>query len=596
MFHRDPSAEEDLTSEQTFAWPPSGFRDRRSHFGRPTDPTATASASASSTSSPFGQYHNTAQRKSSDQVIQSLRDELDKHRQMFFDRLAPQWESAAQRTGFPFTETARRAFSGADRPLPQHHHPHHSNYAFHQDDIPAWMTEDDADLASSFGRASAGSRQRWPSGGSGRSAGSNSSAGSGGPTSENTRPTTAQSDLGSAQHSKMGRSDSPSTRTRIPKPAARSATGDFPAGSPAASPKSGFCRASSAPPVAPHADSENNASMGSPRRMFATTVPQAANNAANNQRENIQMTDSPGLGRRTIHHHHNSSSGSGNNIRHIPIMVEGRDEPLLPSVAEEGGQFSDAEKRSKTAIPMPFYPSVEKTVPVTQIPISTSNPMAEKPSKTEKLIKVEQKEEVRDGSVPIPLPYDRLSDDSGKSAGSTASAGIQTATDLELIDRIQRETESLLPRIEEFRGDRHDRGFLFLDEMLTRLLLKLDNVQVEGRDDVRAARRQAIASITRCINLLESKLLNGIERSNEGEVGETTVGEATVENVPPQPDEPMEETCSDAKVEEQQTDITMADANPVPPSPTRHVTQLMINITQPTCAPVEKTNDADPVQ
>lgn len=58
------------------------------------------------------------------------------------------------------------------------------------------MTEDDADLASSFGRASAGSRQRWPSGGSGRSAGSNSSAGSGGPTSENTRPTTtAPSDL-----------------------------------------------------------------------------------------------------------------------------------------------------------------------------------------------------------------------------------------------------------------------------------------------------------------------------------------------------------------------------------------------------------------
>lgn len=264
---------------------------------------------------------------------------------------------------------------------------------------------------------------------------------------------------------------------------------------------------------------------------------------------------------------------------------------------------------------MPFYPTAEKTVPVTQIPISVSNPMAEKPSKTEKLVKVEQKEEVRDGSVPIPLPYDRLSDDSGKSAGSSTSVGIQTANDLELIDRIQRETESLLPRIEEFRGDRHDRGFLFLDEMyyrsfinsilsmiksnynvlftyrLTRLLLKLDNVQVEGRDDVRSARRQAIASITRCINLLESKLLNGIERSNEGEV-------ATADNAPPQPDEPMEENCTDAKVEEQQTDIEMADANPVPPSPTRHVTQLMINISQPTCAHAEKTNDApaDPVQ
>lgn len=82
MFHRDHGAE-DLASDQTFAWPPPGFRDRRQHFGRPTDPAS-------------GQPH----RKSSDQVIQSLRDELDKHRQMFFDRLAPQWESNAQRVSF----------------------------------------------------------------------------------------------------------------------------------------------------------------------------------------------------------------------------------------------------------------------------------------------------------------------------------------------------------------------------------------------------------------------------------------------------------------------------------------------------------------
>jgi hypothetical protein len=145
-------------------------------------------------------------------------------------------------------------------------------------------------------------------------------------------------------------------------------------------------------------------------------------------------------------------------------MVEGRDEPLLPSVAEEGtGQFSTAEKRSKTAIPMPFYPTAEKTAPsVTQIPITvTSTPSTEKPAKP--------KEEVRDASVPIPLPYDRLSDDSGKSAGSSASVDLQTANDLELIERIQRETETLLPRIEEFRGDRHDRGFLFLDEMYAKL-------------------------------------------------------------------------------------------------------------------------------
>nr|SVE85310.1 EOG090X0OY9 [Daphnia pulex] len=523
---------------------------------------------------------------------------------MFFDRLAPQWESTAQRTGFPFTDTARRVFDRSVPPTHQPPPPHHANYAFHQDDIPAWMTEDDADLAAPFGRA--GNRQRWPSSGSGRSAGSNSSAGSSGgaPAAETaTRPTTTSSDLGSAQqHNKMGRSDSPSTRHRIPKQAARSATGDFPPGSPAASPKSGFCRASSAPPVAPHvADNgdHHNVSSGSPRRVFTTTLnqPQAGGGhpIINSQREN-QATDSPGLGRRhpsNVHHVNSTSSsgGSSNNVRHIPIMVEGRDEPLLPSVAEEGaGLFSAAEKRSKTAIPMPFYPAAaaaEKTAapPVTQIPISvttsSSTPSTDKAAK--------QKEEVRDASVPIPLPYDRLSDDSGKSAGSSASVDLQTANDLELIERIQRETETLLPRIEEFRGDRHDRGFLFLDEMLTRLLLKLDNVQVEGRDDVRVARRQAIASITRCINLLESKLLHGIERS-DGEGAEPAT--VNIDSQQREPDEPMiEGECNDTKTEELQPDDVVMDADvnlpAVPPSPTRHVTQLMININDPTCAPAE---------
>nr|SVE94679.1 EOG090X0OY9 [Simocephalus serrulatus] len=560
MFHRDHGAE-DLASDQTFAWPPPGFRDRRPHFGRSTDPTASATASAAS--STFGQPH----RKSSDQVIQSLRDELDKHRQMFFDRLAPQWESTAQRTGFPFTDTARRAFSGIDRTVPQHHPHQHPNYAFHQDDIPAWMTEDDVDPA--FGvRTSAGNRQRWPSSGSGRSAGSNSSGSSG-------------TETGTSQQNKSpGRSDSPS-RPRIHKPAARSATGDFPPGSPAASPK-GFCRASSAPPVAPHAENSLNQAASSPRRLFTTTVHHQPGSPSNQQQP---AGDSPGPSRRhaNIQHNSNSSSGGNNNnssgshVRHIPIMVEGRDEPLLPSVAEESQQA--AEKRSKTAIPMPFYPSSseKKSSKVPHHPPASSTSSNSSVASQQK-----EKEEVRDASVAIPLPYDRLSDDSGKSVGSSASVDLQTANDLELIDRIQRETETLLPRIEAFRGDRHDRGFLFLDEMLTRLLLKLDNVQVEGRDDVRHARRQAIASITRCINLLESKLLDSIERSNEGDVA-TAVKDSELQQQQQQPDEPQTEQCN---TEEQPTN----DGNP-PTSPATHVTQLVINIPfkeQETCAQVQQ--------
>lgn len=137
-------------------------------------------------------------------------------------------------------------------------------------------------------------------------------------------------------------------------------------------------------------------------------------------------------------------------------MVEGRDEPLLPSVAEESAQTA-AEKRSKTAIPMPFYPKTTTKKPETSSAPSDVSFASPPP------VNKKQEEVERDTSVPIPLPYDRLSDDSGKSVGSTTSA--DTVNDLQLIERIQRETESLLPRIEAFQGDRHDRGFLFLDEM-----------------------------------------------------------------------------------------------------------------------------------
>jgi len=118
-------------------WPPTGFRDR-------------LRGSA---------FHHHP--KSSDQVIQQLRDELDKQRQMFFDRTPHQWDppSKSPRQGaFPFGDGSRRTVFGSDRTSIPHH--------FHED-IPSWLHDDGIFR-----------RQRWPSNGSGRSAGSNSSTGS----------------------------------------------------------------------------------------------------------------------------------------------------------------------------------------------------------------------------------------------------------------------------------------------------------------------------------------------------------------------------------------------------------------------------------
>lgn len=116
---------------------------------------------------------------------------------------------------------------------------------------------------------------------------------------------------------------------------------------------------------------------------------------------------------------------------------------------------------------------------------------------------------------------------------------------------------------------------------LTRLLLKLDNVQVEGREDVRQARRQAIASITRCINLLESRLLDSIDRSSQEHDASAPA--------------PAEETPDAGREEEEQRgDVLPAvEAAPVAPPPVTHVTQLVINIGAP---PGEGPDSGEPVQ
>ena len=184
-----------------------------------------------------------------------------------------------------------------------------------------------------------------------------------------------------------------------------------------------------------------------PRRGFVVT-----------QQQPVNRTDSPGARRRAAQQQQQQASNGGHVVRHIPIVVEGRDEPLLPSVAEEEQQA--AEKRSKTAIPMPFYPSSEAAL---QSKANESD--ASSGTSAPKQAKVNQKEEERDSTIPIPLPYDRLSDGVSNASPTSQQAEQRTAADLEQISRIQRETEALLPRVESFSGDRHHRDFLYLDEM-----------------------------------------------------------------------------------------------------------------------------------
>ncbi|XP_046822712.1 BAG domain-containing protein Samui-like isoform X2 [Vespa crabro] len=77
---------------------------------------------------------------------------------------------------------------------------------------------------------------------------------------------------------------------------------------------------------------------------------------------------------------------------------------------------------------------------------------------------------------------------------------------LERVALVQKEVDSLAEQVKQYTGNsRKDKQYIYLDEMLTRELIKLDDIETEGRENVRQARKNAIKTIQETISLLESK-------------------------------------------------------------------------------------------
>ncbi|XP_065557694.1 BAG domain-containing protein Samui-like [Artemia franciscana] len=83
------------------------------------------------------------------------------------------------------------------------------------------------------------------------------------------------------------------------------------------------------------------------------------------------------------------------------------------------------------------------------------------------------------------------------------------------IKDVNKDLQSLTSCIEAFKGKSSDKEFLYLDEMLTRLMIRLDDVTGE---EVRAVRKETIKEIQKYISLLESKIEKGSSTKNEMDV------------------------------------------------------------------------------
>ncbi|XP_065362321.1 BAG domain-containing protein Samui isoform X2 [Calliphora vicina] len=160
----------------------------------------------------------------------------------------------------------------------------------------------------------------------------------------------------------------------------------------------------------------------------------------------------------------------GSYIRTIPIFVEGRSEPIINN-KEIPNQNAPPNVASGSGNSRAFTPP--KQQPHRPTPLNTQ----QQPSS--------QQQQQQSGGLPPQTPH--------------------TVDTINKIQDIQRDVLELMSYVEKFSGTRADKEYVYLDEMLTRNLLKLDNIDTNGKESIRLARKEAIKCIQASINVLEAK-------------------------------------------------------------------------------------------
>ncbi|KAK2587420.1 hypothetical protein KPH14_003134 [Odynerus spinipes] len=145
---------------------------------------------------------------------------------------------------------------------------------------------------------------------------------------------------------------------------------------------------------------------------------------------------------------------------------------------------------------------------------------------------------------------------------------------LERVALVQKEVDSLAEQVKLYTGNsRKDKQYMYLDEMLTRELIKLDDIETEGRENVRQARKNAIRTIQETICFLESKApLPGQERPKE-ESQAMQVDQSQDNNE--QEKQPLNEAMDVDQNTEQNAQAN--EAIPLPPAPSSPTKQAVEN-------------------
>ncbi|KAG8212730.1 hypothetical protein J437_LFUL019661 [Ladona fulva] len=196
------------------------------------------------------------------------------------------------------------------------------------------------------------------------------------------------------------------------------------------------------------------------------------------------------------------TSKSGN-VRHIPIFVEGRDQPVLSKHRDGTHSFASSQSSSGFGQPSYSYSYAQAPPGHHSTAFASSHASSSPPTQRRSQTSFPQASKPQPQSQPQPAPHEPKPTPA-KQPPAPAKPALPKDP-IAKVQAIQAEVNELKELIDKFSGSRTDKEYIYLDEMLTRNLIKLDDIETEGKENIRLARKEAIRSIQRCISLLESK-------------------------------------------------------------------------------------------
>ncbi|CAG5094066.1 Similar to Samui: BAG domain-containing protein Samui (Bombyx mori) [Cotesia congregata] len=313
-------------------------------------------------------------------------------------------------------------------------------------------------------------------------------------------------------------------------------------------------------------------------------------NAVPNPQQQSPQNQSPPQQQQQQQHQHHQPQG---NVRHIPIFVEGRDEPVIskgkappyvrqqspsrfyqPAFDSSHPEFNSSNyQRPSSQFNQHFggrnrdWPSQFQEHFQDPFPDTFDHPTIRKTTHHNQSHSPFKHEDRRRDQSPVHMkhhqqanqqhqqPQQEQEQEQPKRQESPKPRKQVVPTDpLEKVALVQNEIDSLTEQVKQWSGtSRKDKQYIYLDEMLTRELIKLDDIETEGKENVRQARKNAIKSIQDSISLLESKAPLPI----------TEINQQVEQKNPPEAAESVEPMESETPVKEEQ-----GEAIPLP-SPTK---------------------------